>query len=67
MAGKNGYKAPKGRRAVVVGGVRTPFCKAFTELTELDTIALGVGGGRGAARAHRVAAQRDRRASSGAA
>jgi acetyl-CoA acyltransferase len=29
------------RRAVVVGGLRTPFCKAFTDLTELDTIALG--------------------------
>jgi acetyl-CoA acyltransferase len=35
------FKPAKGRRAVVVGGVRTPFCKAFTELTELDTIALG--------------------------
>ena len=41
MASKNGYKAPKGRRAVVVSGVRTPFAKAFTDLTELDTIALG--------------------------
>jgi len=41
MASKNGFKPAKGRRAVVVGGVRTPFCKAFTELTELDTIALG--------------------------
>ena len=30
------------RRAVVVGGIRTPFAKAFTELMELDTIALGV-------------------------
>jgi len=30
-----------GRRAVVVGGLRTPFCKAFTDLTKLDTIALG--------------------------
>jgi acetyl-CoA acyltransferase len=29
------------RRAVVVGGLRTPFCKAFSQLTELDTIALG--------------------------
>ena len=29
------------RRAVVVGGMRTPFAKAFTELMELDTIALG--------------------------
>src|SRR4051812_44386015 len=30
------------RRAVIVGGTRTPFAKAFTELMELDTIALGV-------------------------
>lgn len=30
-----------GRRAVIVGGVRTPFVKAFTEFAELDTIALG--------------------------
>jgi acetyl-CoA acyltransferase len=28
-------------RAVVVGGVRTPFVKAFTDFVELDTIALG--------------------------
>ncbi len=28
-------------RAVVVGGVRTPFHKAFGELAKLDTIALG--------------------------
>ena len=41
-----------GRRAVVVGGVRTPFVKAFTEFTKLDTIALGVAAVRGAARAH---------------
>jgi acetyl-CoA acyltransferase len=38
--------APKkknaGRRAVVVGGVRTPFVKAFGPLLKLDTIALGV-------------------------
>ncbi len=33
---------PKNRRAVIVGGLRTPFAKAFTELMELDTIALGV-------------------------
>jgi acetyl-CoA acyltransferase len=33
---------PKSRRAVVVGGVRTPFLKAFTQFTKLDTIALGV-------------------------
>jgi acetyl-CoA acyltransferase len=30
------------RRAVVVGGVRTPFVKAFGQLLKLDTIALGV-------------------------
>lgn len=29
------------RRAVVVGGVRTPFLKAFTGFTRMDTIALG--------------------------
>ena len=33
---------PKGRRAVIVAGVRTPFVKAFKELLELDAIALGV-------------------------
>jgi len=30
------------RRAVVVGGVRTPFVKAFSQFIGLDTIALGV-------------------------
>ncbi len=30
------------RRAVVVGGMRTPFLKAFGPFTKLDTIALGV-------------------------
>lgn len=35
------------RRAVVVGGVRTPFVRAFAEFTELDTIALGVAATRG--------------------
>jgi acetyl-CoA acyltransferase len=29
------------RRVVVVGGVRTPFVKAFAEFLKLDTIALG--------------------------
>jgi len=35
-------KAPtiKPRRAVIVGGVRTPFVKAFGEFLKLDTIAL---------------------------
>jgi acetyl-CoA acyltransferase len=36
-----------GRRAVVVGGVRTPFVKAFTDFTKLDTIALGVAAATG--------------------
>jgi acetyl-CoA acyltransferase len=31
----------KGRRAVVIGGVRTPFVKAFGEFLKLDTIDLG--------------------------
>lgn len=30
------------RKAVVVGGARTPFVRAFAEYTDLDTIALGV-------------------------
>jgi acetyl-CoA acyltransferase len=30
------------RRAVIVGGMRTPFVKAFSDFTKLDTIALGV-------------------------
>jgi acetyl-CoA acyltransferase len=37
----------KGRRAVVVGGMRTPFVKAFSEYLELDTIALGTAAVRG--------------------
>ena len=35
------YQAPKGRRAVVVAGLRTPFVKAFAEFLKMDTIALG--------------------------
>ncbi|MEY4579636.1 MAG: hypothetical protein RL701_4339 [Pseudomonadota bacterium] len=35
------------RRAVIVGGLRTPFAKAFNELMELDTIALGVAAASG--------------------
>lgn len=34
-------KPKKGRRAVIVGGLRSPFAKAFTELVKLDTIELG--------------------------
>jgi acetyl-CoA acyltransferase len=36
MASHNGA-----RRAVVVSGARTPFMKAFTDFTKMDTIALG--------------------------
>jgi acetyl-CoA acyltransferase len=36
-----------GRRAVIVDGMRTPFVKAFTDFTKLDTIALGVAATRG--------------------
>jgi acetyl-CoA acyltransferase len=32
----------KQRRAVIVGGARTPFVKAFTDLLPLDSIGLGV-------------------------
>lgn len=35
-------------RAVVVGGARTPFVRAFAEYVELDTIALGAAAVRGA-------------------
>jgi acetyl-CoA acyltransferase len=37
----------KRRRAVVIGGVRTPFVKAFSEFMRLDTIALGTAAVRG--------------------
>src|SRR3954471_14475137 len=43
MAGKkkesNGSSS---RRVVIVGGVRTPFVKAFGQLMKVDTIGLGV-------------------------
>jgi acetyl-CoA acyltransferase len=35
-------KTKKGRRAVVIGGARTPFVKAFGPFMKMDTIALGV-------------------------
>jgi len=35
------------RRAVIVGGMRTPFLKAFGDFTKLDTIALGVAAAAG--------------------
>jgi len=37
----------KARRAVIVAGVRTPFVKAFTDFTKIDTIGLGVAAVRG--------------------
>ena len=37
----------KRRAAVVIGGVRTPFVKAFAEFMRLDTIALGAAAVRG--------------------
>ncbi len=37
----------KGRRAVVVGGARTPFVRAFAEFVQMDTIALGVAAVKG--------------------
>jgi acetyl-CoA acyltransferase len=45
---------PKGRRAVVVGGVRTPFVRAFAEYLRLDTIALGAAAVRGLLERHPV-------------
>ncbi len=33
---------PGSRRAVIVGGVRTPFVKAFGDLMKIDSIGLGV-------------------------
>jgi acetyl-CoA acyltransferase len=44
-----------GRRAVVVGGVRTPFVKAFTDFTKIDTIGLGVAAVAGLLERSRVA------------
>ncbi|MEW5734038.1 MAG: acetyl-CoA C-acyltransferase [Thermodesulfobacteriota bacterium] len=35
------------RRAVIVGGVRTPFIRAFGALTKMDTIALGTAAVKG--------------------
>ena len=41
MAAKKKANGNGKRRAVVVGGARTPFVKAFSEFTKLDTIDLG--------------------------
>jgi acetyl-CoA acyltransferase len=46
--------ASHGHRAVVIGGVRTPFVKAFAEYLRLDTIALGVAAVRGLLQRHPV-------------
>lgn len=46
MSSVNSQVSPE-RRAVVIGGVRTPFAKAFAELMRLDTIALGTAAVRG--------------------
>lgn len=40
-------KQKKSRRAVIVAGARTPFVKAFTEFTKLDSIALGAAAVKG--------------------
>lgn len=44
MAKTNEKNPPpaEGRRAVIVGGARTPFVRAFQEYTKLDAIDLGV-------------------------
>ncbi len=42
MAGKKKETASASRRVVIVGGVRTPFVKAFGQLIKVDTIGLGV-------------------------
>jgi len=42
------HQPEPGRRAVIVGGARTPFTRAFAELLELDAIDLGVRAARGA-------------------
>ena len=35
------FTPAKGRRAVIVEGLRTPFLKAFSDFMKMDTIALG--------------------------
>jgi acetyl-CoA acyltransferase len=41
-AGGNGKNGNGRRRVVIIGGVRTPFVKAFGQLIKVDTIGLGV-------------------------
>lgn len=45
-------RVPKGRRAVVIGGARTPFVKAFGDYLALDSIALGAAAVRGLCQRH---------------
>jgi acetyl-CoA acyltransferase len=40
-------RVPEGRRAVIIGGARTPFVKAFGDYLSLDSIALGAAAVRG--------------------
>src|SRR5215510_12170092 len=47
-------ETPPARRAVIIGGVRTPFVKAFGHYLELDTIALGAAAVRGLLERHPV-------------
>lgn len=45
-------QSKQSRRAVIVGGARTPFVRAFEEFAALDTIALGVAAVRGLLERH---------------
>src|SRR5690242_15759590 len=47
-------KPQKGRRAVVIGGARTPFVRAFAEFMRLDTIALGAAAMQGLLERHPI-------------
>ena len=47
MATKKTAKVTKPRRAVIIAGKRTPFVRAFTSLTKVDTIGLGAAAVRG--------------------
>jgi acetyl-CoA acyltransferase len=51
-------QVPPGRRAVVVGGARTPFVKAFGDLLKLDSIALGAAAVRGLLERHPIPRRR---------
>jgi acetyl-CoA acyltransferase len=47
MAAKTKKTESNGRRAVIVGGVRTPFIRAFGALMKMDSIALGTAAVKG--------------------